>query len=235
METRFKTIRLEYQEKLKDQNHRLKFTQEDLADEFQKIGYTYINRLTINRIENNSPDAKVTKEILLAYHDFFGVTIDWLLGISESRYEKGDLSLASKAAGISEIAISRLQGFSQVEKAILNLLIENGSIHYVIAAVYDYYPNHFDKAEKAISDKVGYKFNRFLSMETLQKFLDFVHSDKRFFDIVFESQSKDFENKTIIATANILMETLSPEEYENYKKVGKKYGYLLPDYKKDGD
>ena len=188
METRFKTIRLEYQEKLKDQNHKLRFTQEDLADKFQEMGYAYINRLTINRIENNSPDAKVTKEILLAYHDFFGVTTDWLLGISETRYEKGDISLASKAAGISEIAISRLQGFSQVEKAILNLLIENGSIHYVIAAVYDYYPNYFDKEEKAISDKVGYKFNRFLSMETLQKFLDFVHSDKKFFDIVFESQ-----------------------------------------------
>lgn len=234
METKFKTLRLEYQEDLKDKNHKQNFTQEDLSREFEKIGY-YISRQKIGKLEIGSPEVQITKEILSAYHDFFGVTTDWLLGISETRYEKGDLSLASKAAGISEIAISKLQDFSQVEKAILNLLIENGSIHYVIAAVYDYYPNYFDKEEKAISDKVGYKFNRFLSMETLQKFLDFVHSDKKFFDIVFESQSKDFENKTITATANILMKAMSPEEYENYKKAGKKYGYFLPDYKKDGD
>ena len=85
METRFKTIRLEYQEKLKDQNHRLRFTQEDLADKFQEMGYTYINRLTINRIENNSPSSKVTKEILLSYNDFICVTTYWSLGISEIR------------------------------------------------------------------------------------------------------------------------------------------------------
>ena len=234
METKFKTLRLEYQEDLKDKNHKQNFTQEDLSKEFEKIGY-YISRQKIGKLEIGSPEVQITKDILSAYHDFFGVTTDWLLDFSPARYEKGDLSLASKTVGISEIAINRLQGFSQVEKAILNLLIENGSIHYVIAAVYDYYPNYFDKAEKAISDKVGFKFSRFLSMETLQKFLDFVHSDQRFFDIVFKSQSKDFENKTIIATANILMETMSPEEYEDYRKAGKKYGYLLPDYKKDGD
>lgn len=234
METKFKTLRLEYQEDLKDKNHKQNFTQEDLSKEFEKIGY-YISRQKIGKLEIGSSEVQITKEILLAYHDFFGVTTDWLLGISETRYEKGDLSLASKTAGISEIAIRKLQDFSQVEKAILNLLIENSSIHYVIAAVYDHYPNRFDQTGKNISDKVGYKFNRFLSMETLQKFLDFVHSDKKFFDIVFESQSKDFKNKTTTVTANILMETMSQEEYENYQKIGKKYGFFLPDYKKDGD
>lgn len=84
METKFKTLRLEYQEDLKDKNHKQNFTQEDLSKEFEKIGY-YISRQKIGKLEIGSSEVQITKEILLAYHDFFGVTTDWLLGISETR------------------------------------------------------------------------------------------------------------------------------------------------------
>ena len=48
METKFKTLRLEYQEDLKDKNHKQNFTQEDLSKEFEKIGY-YISRQKIGK------------------------------------------------------------------------------------------------------------------------------------------------------------------------------------------
>lgn len=234
METRFKTLRLEYQDALKDQNHTAKFTQEDLSKSFEDMKF-YISREKIGKLETGDHGVLISKEIIIAYCNFFHVSADWLLGLSETRYTKGDISFASKTIGISEIAINKLKDFSLTEKSILNLLIENGAIHFVLTAVYDYFPNQFNESDRAIVDEVGFKFNRFLSMETLQKFLDYVHSDQRFSNIMFENQSKEFKNNITSNVAQILIENLSPEEYEKYRKAGKKHGFFFPEPKKEGN
>lgn len=230
METRFKTIRLEYQELLRDKNHKSKFTQENLSKAFEDYGF-YISREKIGKLETGDDGAAVTKDIILAYCKFFHVSADWLLGLSETRYTEGDLFLASKATGLSENAVESLGKYSPIEKSILNLLIENGAIDLVLAAVYNYYPNFFDKTEKAISDEVGFKFNRFMSMELFQQFLDKVHLDQRFSNIMFEVHSKEYKAKLTNDIGHILAESLSEEGYEEYRRAGKKYGFNLPEIK----
>lgn len=236
METRFKTVRTDYQEMLKDQDHKRKFTQSNLSEEFKKRNF-WISRETIGKLETGNPSAPVTKDVLLAYHTFFGVSSDWLLGISNTRYpskKKGDISFISNYIGISEEAIKNLKNYSKIEKDIINLLIEDDTMLLVLFAIYNYFPDNFNEAEKTITDEVGYKFHRFMSMEIFQKVLDCAHNSK-YLNIVFKVHAEKEKGKIIEGVSKILMDSVSRESYEEYKNTGKKYGYILPEWNENNE
>ncbi len=223
METRFKAIRLEYQEELRDKNHKAKFTQDDLEKEFADMGYYYITRTKITKLETGSPGVAINKEILLAYSKFFNVSSDWLLGLSNTQRFSGDIHNASKVTNLSEVAIQKIKSYPVKSQNIFNLIIENGSIEHIIKSIYTYIPDGFDATNKNITENIGYKFYRFLAIQELQTFLDKVISDKRIFNLLYEEYEKDFlENLAEFFYKD------NPKSYNELRKIGKRHGLNFP-------
>lgn len=222
METRFKTIRLNYQEKLKDKNHKAKFTQGDLSKKFAEMKF-YISREKITKLETGHSEVTISKEILLAYSKFFNVSSDWLLGLSNTQFLTGDIHNASKVTNLSEEALRKIKSYPVKSQNILNRIIENGSIEHIIKSIYTYIPDGFDATNKNITENIGYEFYRFLATRELQIFLDEVISDKRIFSLLY----KEYEEDVLKKFAELFYED-NPESYNELLKVGKRHGLDFP-------
>lgn len=94
-------------------------TQQELAD---SIG---VKRETVNQWENSTRKLKADAIISLAKH--FGVSADYILGLSNVRSNDTDMQGACKYTGLSEEAIDRLRKYD-IDPMQLSFAIENRDV-----------------------------------------------------------------------------------------------------------
>ena len=131
-------------------------SQRELAIKMRKKGVT-ISHSRISKLENADDDTEPSLSDLLAYRDYFHVSIDYLLGLEKEPTLDVDLKTISKEFGISSEAmknikkvnsrvISRLPSDRNIA---LNRLLESRGFSYFIDSFYDYlmfYPSVKDGA-----------------------------------------------------------------------------------------
>lgn len=100
-------------ERIRDLRRKNNLTQEQLAD---MLG---IHKATISRIENGD---SVTDEIALSIAKHFGVSLDFLFGVTD---DPEPVNFDLKALGLSTAAAKKLYT-GEVDSDIVNLFIENG-------------------------------------------------------------------------------------------------------------
>ena len=117
---RFKEVR---------ENYRPALTQSDLAQEFG------VSRDTILRIEGEKAQT-FHPDLLKAYSDKFNVSIEYLLGFSDTSSRDADINMICDATGLSEDAVNILRGYKEdplakaslghEPAAVVNALVSSG-------------------------------------------------------------------------------------------------------------
>lgn len=137
MENYFKKVRLDYSESRRDKDHTAKiYSAVDMCRDFNALGYS-ISSSRIKKLESDTYGVNVDKEILLAYHDKFNVSTDWLLGISPTPSLDENEQMISKTTGLTNVSIKKLKKYKQWNIEVLNRLIENDSILELTRAIID--------------------------------------------------------------------------------------------------
>ena len=126
MINRFKQLREEYNEQLKDKNPKAKlYSVEDMCEEMKDAGFT-VSKAKIKKIESEQPDVSIDAKTLLAYKWKFGVSIDWLIDNTvQTRRVERNIASASKVIGLSDVAIEEISKLKPDYKMILDKMISN--------------------------------------------------------------------------------------------------------------
>lgn len=131
-ENRFKQLREEEAGRRRDKDPKCElFTQDKLSKElFDKCHY-YISSSKIKKLETNTEGVKIDAALLLAYKNFFHVSIDWLIDSNvKTQFLSGDIAITSKTTGLSDDAINTLSRLkddplTKYLLQILNVLMED--------------------------------------------------------------------------------------------------------------
>lgn len=151
MDNRYKTIRENYE--FKEGGH--KMTTEELADIFNKRGYSSLTHSAIRKIETNKRN--VSEYELQGYREVFNTTADYLLGFTDEPSINEDKINASNVTGLNGTSIETLKMLKRSEYiGILNYIMSD---YFTFASFLNnlslYFHNdftvpvHFDK-EKGI-------------------------------------------------------------------------------------
>lgn len=164
-----------FQERLRELRKGKGFTMEKMADE---LG---ISSGSISNYENGQrlPDIEVAAKIA----DYFGVSIDYLLGRAKNPSVKEDIQIACKVTGLTEEIVRSLPNDdNQLSKNVINSIIENltGNLYEIGLHFIDLCKAHALRESlfsKFVSDK-----NLPISDKTIEergeKALDVVYKDK---------------------------------------------------------
>lgn len=99
-------------------------SQKDLSDELAKIGLT-VRRETVTQWENGTRDLKT--EYLARLSQFFNVTTDYLLGLSNVKSTDCTFQSICKTTRLSESAVAVLLNASEDDAAAINEMICTGN------------------------------------------------------------------------------------------------------------
>ncbi len=102
MYDRFKDLRENYY----DGKTGKQLTQQQLADIFKQKYNAQISQQSIGRLERTGK--RPSPQILECYSDFFNVSVEWLLGKSETKSSDPDIKAICKMTGLREDAINML-------------------------------------------------------------------------------------------------------------------------------
>lgn len=106
-------------ERMVELREQRKLTQEALSKELDRAGFGYFDRTTISRAESGET-RRVSSEMLMALASYYGVSIDFLCGLTENP-EKKDYEL--KELGLSYEAARKLL-LREVDPDAINRLME---------------------------------------------------------------------------------------------------------------
>lgn len=170
MENRFKLLREEEEERRKDINPKAKFGQKEFCEELEKKCGFYITVSKLKKLETGKPDAKIDKELLLAYKKFFGVSTDWLIDNAvRTRHLTGDTASASAVTGLSDESIEKIAQLNDEHKIILDKMISKYGFLCVLSEIrnllgYNYLKPHltlqFDEKRRWLN---GAEIDQFLN------------------------------------------------------------------------
>jgi transcriptional regulator with XRE-family HTH domain len=107
-----------------------KTTQEDLA---KIVGAT---RQTISEYKNGTSTPNADKLKVMANH--FGVSTDYLLGLTDDPTNDRDLRAIFESLGLSSDAVTELKKYDEVELKIYNYIIEKKHMRELIAKIKEY-------------------------------------------------------------------------------------------------
>ena len=110
IENRFKLLRVDELEKRRDKDPKCDFfTQAALSSELYQKCHYYISPSKIKKLESDTKGVKIDPELLLAYKNFFHVSIDWLIDPNvDTKFLDGSVAVTSKTTGLSDDALKTL-------------------------------------------------------------------------------------------------------------------------------
>ena len=124
----------------------------------------------ISELENNKREMSLTE--LKAYHKFFNVSFEYLLGETDTKTTNEDVQIACETTGLSEEAIKVIRTYRECEKNTLSELIsfnycdrnipdkisfENMKLNFsfVLATIDEYYKTYIKSLKKCAAYKIG--------------------------------------------------------------------------------
>lgn len=133
LDNRFKKLRDEYNEHLKDINPKAKlYSVEDMCEEMKSAGFK-VSVSKIKKIESNQYGVTIDAETLLAYKWKFNVSTDWLIDNTvSSRKLEGNIASASQILGLSDLTIEQIVKLKPEYKMILDKMIANYCLLHVL-------------------------------------------------------------------------------------------------------
>ena len=136
MDNRFKKLRDEYNERLKDKNPKAKlYSVEDMCQEMKAAGFK-VSLSKIKKIESNQYGVSIDTETLRAYKWKFNVSADWLIDNTvHTRKIDGDTASASRVIGLSDITIEKIAKLKPEYKMILDKMISHYGLLYVLQEI----------------------------------------------------------------------------------------------------
>lgn len=152
-----------------DNNFDKEWTVDDLVNAMNEISNEKINRHKINRIENGTQPPSA--DVLILYSKIFSVSTDYLLGISDIPSVDENLQMIATTTGLSAESINTLKEMSEIDKVVVNSLIERGDITLLRYAIENFYRQSHQKIKivgintKELSNEESNKIFQFLSNE----------------------------------------------------------------------
>ncbi len=214
----FQKIRIEESER-RETRKQPKLTQKRLSSEFLSLGFA-ISEEQIKKIESNSPGVAITRDILIAYNEKFGVSADWLLGINHTEYTKGSYVDISNLLGISESNIEKIIHYSKEEKVVINGLIKNSSLKQIMQAIVNFFPCTIEVEQQNISNEFGIDYHRFMALEKMSEALNIIRYDKTMFNYFMNKFKKEHSEKFITISCDQYKKQhpeLSEPDFESYR------------------
>ena len=152
-QNRFKQLREEESDRRRDKNPKCElFTQEKLSKELSEKCNYYISSSKIKKLETDTEVVKIDAALLLAYKNFFHVSVDWLIDSSvNTQFLDGNVAIASKTTGLSDNAIKTLSQLKEGNNTdtlfnTLNYIISKDALLFArfIDAIDLYFDTGFD-------------------------------------------------------------------------------------------
>jgi hypothetical protein len=206
MANRFKKLRDEYNEQLKDKNPKAKlYSANDMYKEMKSAGFK-VSKEKIKKIESNQYGVQIDSETLLAYKWKFNVSADWLIDESVStRHLTGDNASASQYLGLSDATIDEITELNPDYKMILDKMISRYSFLYVL---------------KKIRNLLGYnelKPHVKLTFDEYANFNDGAEIDQLLIDAINDNDISTFFNETVNAyIKDVIDKTILDEDLKKY-------------------
>lgn len=102
-----------------------------------RIGRNSIINYEVGESYNTKTDKNLgmRSEYVIAFADFYGVSADYLLGLSNTPSRKEDVQSACKTTGLTETAINKVKNFQ--DKAALSAVLESQKLFDLIKAIAD--------------------------------------------------------------------------------------------------
>lgn len=224
MDNRFKKLRDEYNERLKDKNPKAKlYSVEDMCAEMKSAGFK-VSVSKIKKIESNQYGVTIDAETLLAYKWKFNVSVDWLIDDTvTSRKLEGNIASASQTLGLSDLAIEEIAKLKPEYKVILDKMIANYCLLHALPE---------------IRNLLGYNYLRphiKLLFEEKAKMNDGAEIDQYLHNAINDNTVSVFFNSTVAnRIKDIVDNTMEDEELKEYfgrlDEQSKIYGILPAKY-----
>lgn len=224
MDNRFKKLRDEYNERLKDKNPKAKlYSTEDMCTEMKSAGFK-VSVSKIKKIESNQYGVTIDAETLLAYKWKFNVSVDWLIDNTvTSRKLEGNIASASQTLGLSDLAIEEISKLKPEYKMILDKMIANYCLLHALPE---------------IRNLLGYNYLRphiKLLFEEKAKMNDGAEIDQLLHNAINDNTVSVFFNSSVAnRIKDIVDNTMEDEELKEYfgklDEQSKIYGILPAKY-----
>lgn len=224
MDNRFKKLRDEYNEHLKDIDPKAKlYSVEDMCEEMKSAGFK-VSVSKIKKIESNQYGVTIDAETLLAYKWKFNVSADWLIDNTvDTRKLEGNIASASQTLGLSDLAIEEIVKLKPEYKIILDKMIANYCLLHALPE---------------IRNLLGYNYLRphlKLVFDEKMTMNDGAEIDQYLHDAINDNAVSIFFNNTVTnRIKDIVDNTMEDEELKEYfgklDKQSKIYGVLSSKY-----
>lgn len=198
---------------------------------------------TINKHYNG--DRKISTEYVIKYAKYFGVSTDYLLGLSNVSTTETDIRMINEYTGLSELAIDTLNKHNQISKLesgvlknsntdIMNFLIENiGNSEFIFSNLRVLANESFEDNSDILDEKTslelekffhnggtflsGYRYRAYIQLYLEKKFSHLIKD----FCTEFNRQEYDFRDyKLLDIDANILNDWLEILKKNKAQKSG---------------
>jgi len=206
LDNRFKKLRDEYNEHLKDMDPKAKlYSAEDMCKEMIAAGFK-VSVAKIKKIESNQYGVMIDSETLLAYKWKFDVSTDWLIDNTVStRKLNGDIASASQTIGLSDATMEEIIKLKPEYKMILDKMIARYGLLYALPEIrnllgYNYLRPHLKLV-----------FDEKLHMN------DGAEIDQYLFDAINDNAVSVFFNNTVYDhIKQIIDKTMNDDELKEY-------------------
>lgn len=141
MENRFRKLFEEKREKMISKE----FTKEALRKALQENTNhkCYTSQSTFNRIINDDGiPSNINPDILLAFAEYFNVTTDYLLCLTDIPYKNENMPKLEQL-GLSSDAIDYLKKSTEYERLVLDASLKNGYFYDICYAIYSYMQTYY--------------------------------------------------------------------------------------------
>lgn len=206
MDNRFKELRNEYNEQLKDKNPKAKlYSVEDMCREMKDAGFN-VSSSKIKKIESNQYGVSIDAETLLAYKWKFDVSADWLIDdTTHTRKIEGNIASASKVTGLSDATIKEIAELKPDYKIIFDKMISKYCFLLILSE---------------IRNLLGYNYLRpHLKLEFDEKLPmnDGAEIDQYLFDAINDNSASTFFNEVVSnRIKQVVNNTINDDELKEY-------------------
>ena len=202
MHNRFKKLRDEYNEHLKDKNPKAKlYSVEDMCSEMKNAGFK-VSVSKIKKIESNQPGVRIDVDTLLAYKWKFNVSADWLIDNTiSSKKLNGTVASAAQTTGLSDTSIQKIIKLNPEHKLILDKMISRYCLLLILPE---------------IRNLLGYNYLRphlTLKFEEKRKFQNGAEIDQVLNNAINDNAVSSFFNEAINTILKAIIDnTMNDEE-----------------------